>query len=156
METGISSSSALNQKPRIMALDIGQKRTGVALCDHTRLIATPYTSVESENKKTWVEVIRRIAEEEEVGTILVGMPLDQHGEEGADAVKIRKFIALLQERVQLPVVEWDERFSTVQAERTLITAEVSRKKRKEVIDKVVAAILLQSYLDSLRFHLNEY
>lgn len=135
-----------------MALDIGQKRTGVALCDESRLIASPYATVDSQNRKTWVEAIALIAREEEVGAIVVGMPLNQHGEEGEDAKNIRKFIALLQERVALPVIEWDERFSTVQAEKTLLSADVSRKKRKEVIDKVVAAILLQSYLDSLRFH----
>ncbi len=139
------------EKPRIMGLDIGQKRTGVAICDELRLIATPFDTVESENRAKWIERIKAIVEAEEIGRILVGLPLNQHGEEGDDAKKIRKFIALLQERLALPVIEWDERFSTVQAERTLITADVSRKKRKEVIDKVVAAILLQSYLDSLRF-----
>ena len=138
-------------KARIMALDIGTKRTGVALSDDTRLIATPFTTVASENRKKWAEDISSIARDEEIGTILVGLPLNQHGEEGDDAKNIRKFIALLQERVQLPVVEWDERFSTIQAERTLLSADLSRKKRKEVIDKVVAAILLQGYLDSLRF-----
>jgi putative Holliday junction resolvase len=142
-------------KTKIMALDIGQKRTGVAICDELRMIASPFDTVESSNRAEWISQIKTIVEAEEIGSVLVGMPLNQHGEEGEDAKNIRKFIALLQERLALPVIEWDERFSTVQAERTLISAAMSRKKRKEVIDKVVAAILLQSYLDSLRFHSDE-
>lgn len=141
---------------RVMALDIGSKRTGVALSDESLLIASPHSTIEATGRKDWVAKVADVVTEEGVTRILVGLPLNQYGEEGPDAKNIRKFIALLQERVKVPVVEWDERFSTVQAERALIGAEVSRAKRKGVIDKVAAAILLQSYLDSLRFHANPH
>lgn len=140
------------ERKRILALDIGSKRTGVAVSDELLLIASPRTTIEIEEKKKWVEKVAEIVEEEEIAQILVGLPLNQHGEEGEDAKKVRRYIALLRERLSLPVIEWDERFSTVQVERTLIDADMSRKKRKTVIDKVVAAVLLQSYLDSLRFN----
>lgn len=139
------------EKPRILALDIGSKRTGVALSDELRLISSPLTTVEAKNKKEWAQKIIDIVEESEAGSVLVGVPLNQHGEEGADAKKAKEFIALLRERLSVPVIEWDERFTTVQAENLLVTADVSRMKRKQVIDKVAAAIILQSYLDSLRF-----
>lgn len=139
-------------KTRILALDIGSKRTGVAISDETRLIATPLTTVEARQKKDWLEKVSGLVESEEASEIVVGFPLNQHGEEGVDAKKIREYIAVLRERFTLPVIEWDERFTTVQAERALLTFDVSRQKRKQVIDKVAAAIILQSYLDSLRFH----
>jgi putative holliday junction resolvase len=139
------------EKGRIVALDIGSKRTGLAVCDHERRISVPLTKIEATQKKEWIRLVAQIVEEEEPTEILVGLPLNHHGEEGEDARKIREYIALLRERFTLPVIEWDERFTTAQAERTLITADLSRKKRRDVIDKVAASIILQSYLDSLRF-----
>lgn len=136
---------------RLLGLDVGSKRTGVAVSDAYRMIATPLTTVEAKNKGEWVKKIIEIIEKEEISAVLIGIPLNQFGEEGQDAKNIRGYIALLRERVSLPVIEWDERFTTVQAERTLISADVSRRDRKGVIDKVAAAIILQSYLDSLRF-----
>lgn len=149
----------MNEHPlpagRVMALDIGEKRTGVALSDESLLIASPHSTIEARGKKDWLRQVGALVDAENVARILVGLPLNQYGEEGDDAKNTRKFIALLQEGLKVPVVEWDERFSTVQAERALIGADVSREKRKGVIDKVAAAILLQSYLDSLRFHSND-
>lgn len=136
---------------RIMALDIGQKRTGVALSDETRLISSPHCVVNTEPRKEWIKNLTNIISEYEVKEVLVGIPLNQFGEEGEDAQNIRKYVAVLREAISIPVVEWDERFSTVQAERALISADMSRKNRKQVIDKVAAAIILQSYLDSQRF-----
>jgi len=135
---------------RILGLDIGTKRTGIALSDESRLFASPLIVITPANKLIWVETIKKICVENEVSEILVGVPFDQHGEAGDDALNIRKYIALLRERIKLPVVEWDERFTTVQATRMLIEGEVRRSKRKEVIDKVAAAIILQGYLDRLR------
>lgn len=140
---------------RILALDIGTKRTGVALSDELQTFASPNTVLPMENKNIWIKNLSNIIEENEVGQVVVGLPLNQHGESGKDAESVGKIIALLRERLKVPVIEWDERFTTVQAERALISADVSRQKRKEVIDKVAAAILLQSYLDHLRFQTGE-
>jgi putative holliday junction resolvase len=139
------------KKGRIVALDIGSKRTGIAVCDGERRISVPLTKIEATQKKEWLRLVAEILAEEEPTELLVGIPLNHRGEEGEDARKIKEYIALLRERFTLPVIEWDERFTTAQAERTLITADLSRKKRKDVIDKVAASIILQSYLDSLRF-----
>ena len=134
-----------------MALDIGHKRTGLAISDESRLISSPHSVIDTEPRKTWTERLSQIIAENEVTEVLVGIPLNQFGEQGEDALNIQKYVALLRERVSVPVIEWDERFSTVQAEKTLIFADMSRKNRKQVIDKVAAAIILQNYLDSLRF-----
>jgi putative Holliday junction resolvase len=145
----------MNETPtRIMALDIGSKRTGVALSDETRLFASPLVTVEETQIKPWLVKIQKLVEEHEVAEVLVGLPLNQFGEEGKDALNIRRYIAALQGGLKIPVIEWDERFTTVQAERTLLEADLSRKNRKKVIDQVAACIILQGYLDSLKFNQN--
>lgn len=141
----------MTTRTRILSLDIGTKRTGVALSDETRLLASPLTTVEETQIKPWVLKIKALVEENEVAEVVVGLPLNQYGEEGKDALNIRKYIAALQGELTIPVIEWDERFTTVQAERSLIEADFSRKNRKKVIDQIAASIILQGYLDRLRF-----
>jgi putative holliday junction resolvase len=136
---------------RTLGLDIGTKRTGVAIADETLTLASPLTHIEAHSKKEWLRKLLVFFENYEIEQLIVGIPLNHHGEEGEDANRIREYIALLREKVTYPVIEWDERFTTVQAERSLITADISRKNRKQVIDKVAASIMLQSYLDHLRF-----
>lgn len=135
---------------RIMALDIGTKRTGVALSDELRLIASPRDTIQEKRIDLWFKKVCEFIEEEEVTSIVVGLPLNQYGEEGPDAERIRQYLSMMRKRVSIPVIEWDERFTTLQAERLLIGSDVSREKRKLVIDKIAAAIILQSYLDSLK------
>jgi len=142
----------MENRTRIMALDIGSKRTGVALSDETLLFASPLMTLEETQLKPWVSKVKNLVEEHQVAKVLVGLPLNQFGEEGRDALNIRKYIAALQEGLSVPVIEWDERFTTAQAERTLIDADVSRKGRKKVIDQIAACIILQGYLDSLKFN----
>ena len=101
--------------------------------------------------KEWLRKLLSFLNDYSIDKIIVGIPLNQDGEAGVDAERIRKYIALLREKVNYPVIEWDERFTTVQAERVLITSDVSRKNRKQVVDQLAAAIMLQSYLDYLRF-----
>jgi len=136
---------------RILALDIGNKRTGVALSDETRLFASPLVTIHETQFKPWLKAINQLIEDHEVAEVVVGLPLDQFGEEGQDALSIRRYITVLQEALKIPVVEWDERFTTLQAERSLLEADVSRKNRKKVIDQVAACMILQSYLDRLRY-----
>lgn len=138
-------------RTRVLALDIGEKRTGVALSDESRTISSPLTVLDVDKGNQWIKKVADLTEQHEVAEVLVGLPLNQHGEEGSDAEKIQKVIALLRGRLKVPVIEWDERFTTVQAQRSLLEADVSRRKRKEVIDKVAASILLQSFLDSRKF-----
>lgn len=140
--------------PRILCLDIGLKRTGVAVCDETRTLASPVTVIDSTHRKKWVAEVARLIESTESGMCVVGLPLNQDGEPGRDAEVIRRFIAALRESVSVPVIEWDERFTTVQAEQALIEAQYSWKERKSIIDQAAAAIILQSYLDNLSFNRN--
>jgi putative holliday junction resolvase len=132
---------------RTLSLDIGSKRTGVACSDEYNLIASPLMVVEAVGLTEWIQRIMEVVEMEEPARIVVGLPLDNEGEPGRDAANIRKYIALLRERVQVPVIEWDERYTTVEAERVLLEGNVSRRRRKQVIDKIAAAIILKSYLE---------
>lgn len=141
----------MNDK-KILALDIGEKRTGVAVSDESKTFSFPVEVLQATKLQEWVTGILAIVEAQEpIESIVVGFPLNQDGEEGRDAQNINKYVAALQQRLQIPVIKWDERFTTVQAERALIEADLSRKKRRQVIDKVAATMILQSYLDSLRF-----
>lgn len=135
-------------KGRVLALDIGEKRTGVAVSDEERILASPLLVVEALGRKDWLRKIRCVIEQEAPVEIVVGMPLDQYGAEGRDAEKIQRYVQMLKGAVRVPVVEWDERFTTVQAERALLEADVSRRRRKQVIDKVAAALILRAYLDA--------
>ncbi len=132
---------------RTLSLDVGSKRTGVACSDEYNLIASPLMVIEAVGLTQWIEKVLAVIEQEEPARIVVGLPLNGEGEEGRDALNIRRYIALLRERVQIPVIEWDERYTTVEAERILLEADVSRKRRKQVIDKIAAAIILKSYLE---------
>ncbi|MCB0403675.1 MAG: Holliday junction resolvase RuvX [Bdellovibrionales bacterium] len=136
---------------RILALDVGTKRTGAAISDESRTFSFPLLQFEASDPRRWVENVVALIDENDVGTLVVGMPLDSSGEPSEMGLEIRKRVALLQKSKSLPIIEWDERLTSAQAERYLIEGEVSRKKRKQVVDKVAATILLQSYLDSLQF-----
>ena len=136
---------------RVLGLDVGTKRTGIAIADETLTLASPLTHIEANSPKDWTSKILSFLGHYSIEKIIVGIPLNQDGEEGSDAERIKKYIALLREKVNFPVIEWDERFTTVQAEKTLIASDMSRKNRKLVIDSLAAAIMLQSYLDYLRF-----
>lgn len=131
---------------RVMGLDVGDRRIGVALSDELGLTASPRQVIPRDGRE-WIAVAR-LAAEAGVGEIVVGVPRSLRGELGPQAEKVLQFIETLRARVNVPVREWDERLSTVEAERVLLSADASRARRREVIDKVAAAVILQSYLDS--------
>ena len=134
---------------RILALDHGTKRIGLAISDETKLIAQPLEFIPAEPFAAVVERLYELLRDNEVELILVGMPRNMDGSYGAAAFKVEEFVEELRSSVPVPVKTWDERLTSVQANRLLIQAEVRRAKRKEKVDKMAAAILLQSYLDSL-------
>lgn len=134
---------------RILALDYGTKRIGVALSDELGWTAQP---LETLNRRTLDRDIAHIAAlvgTHEVRQVLLGFPLQLDGREGPAIQAMREFQARLEEGVPVPVILWDERLTTKSAEDLLIAADVSRKKRKGVVDRIAASILLQSYLASL-------
>lgn len=134
---------------RLMGLDYGDRRIGVALSDEMGWTAQGYDVIERRrNPEEDMEKIRRIVQAEGVTGIVVGLPKNMNGTVGPRGEICIAFADTLRDILQLPVHLWDERLTTVSAERTLLEADVSRKKRKLVIDKMAAAIILQGFLDS--------
>ena len=134
---------------RILALDHGTKRTGVAVSDELKLIAQPLEYISAEPFAEFLARLKVLLREKEVELILVGLPRNMDGTYGPAALKVQAFIAALKSALTVPIKTWDERLTSVQANRLLLEGQVRREKRKEKVDKMAAAILLQSYLDSL-------
>ena len=132
---------------RILGLDIGEKRIGVALSDPLGIIASALTVIERTTDEAAIKQIINLALENEAERIVVGMPRSLDGSLGKQAQAVQSFIDLLKERTQLPVVSWDERLSTVAAERALLETGMKRDKRKKHRDSLAAAFILQGYLD---------
>ena len=132
---------------RVLGLDYGSKRVGVAVSDELRMIAQPLELIAAEPRSRLMERLTQIIAEKEVSRIVVGLPRNMNGSYGPATEMVRGFIDALRDTVQIPIDSWDERLTTVQANRDLIAANVRRRDRKGRVDKTAAAILLQSYLD---------
>ena len=122
---------------------------GLALSDELGVIATPLEFVPAEPFDKFLARLKEIIHEKQVELLLVGMPRNMDGSYGPAALKVQAFVAVLQGALTTPIKTWDERLTSTQANRFLIAANVRRDKRKEKVDKTAAAILLQSYLDSV-------
>lgn len=129
---------------KIMALDVGDRTIGVATCDELEISATPRVVLPRNGKE--LDELERLVTDEGVEEIVVGMPVSLGGFLGPQAEKVTKFIAAVQRRIDVPVRSWDERMSTVEAERVLLEADTSRARRRRVIDKVAATVILEGYL----------
>jgi putative Holliday junction resolvase len=132
---------------RKIGLDVGDKRIGVAVSDALGLTAQGINTID---RKGSVEALKKIIAEYEVDSIIVGIPKMLNGTIGIQGEKVMEFINELKKAISLPVTLWDERLSTLAAERALLEANVRRKKRKSLRDKVSAIVILQNYLDSIR------
>lgn len=135
---------------RIMGLDIGDKTIGVAASDIMGITAQGVTTVRRVGKKKDIEELKAIIKEKQVNKIVSGLPKNMNGTIGPQGEKVQKFCELLQEETGIAIEFWDERLSTVAAERTLIEGNVRRENRKKVIDMLAAVIILQGYLDLKR------
>ncbi len=135
---------------RIVGLDVGSVRIGVAVSDPLGIMALPHSVITRTTLEADLDAIRKLAAEVEAVRIVAGMPLNQEGKQGPQAEKVTEFLNRLREVVGVEVVTQDERFSTAEATRMLIGANVSRKGRKKVVDKVAAHHILQTYLDRLK------
>jgi len=131
---------------RIMGFDLGEKTIGVAMSDALKLTAQPVKVIKRSQKE--MEEIAGLIKEYEVEEIVLGYPRNMNGTYGERARLTEEFSQILKERFSLPVKLWDERLSTVGAGRALLEADLSRAKRKKVIDKMAAVFILQGYLDS--------
>lgn len=132
---------------RIVGLDIGEVRTGVAISDPFQMIASPHEVIQVPSRDALLARIVEVVKASEAIEVVVGIPLDQQGERGPQARKIMAVVERLKVLLDIPVITQDERFSTAEAQRMLISQDVRRAKRKQVIDKVAAAHILQGYLD---------
>jgi putative holliday junction resolvase len=132
---------------RILAIDYGTKRVGLALSDETGTIAQPAGFLSAEPAAKLLDSLKEIVAQKNVAEIVVGLPRNMNGTYGPAADKTSEFAAALRQVVTVPVKTWDERLTTVQANRYLIETGMRRQARKERVDQTAAAILLQSYLD---------
>lgn len=133
---------------RLMGLDYGDRRIGVAISDEMGWTAQGHSVIERRKPEEDMEKIRQIAESSGVTEIVLGLPKNMNGTIGPRGEICIAFAESLRDILQMPVHLWDERLTTVSAERALLEADVSRKKRKQVIDKMAAALILQNYMDS--------
>jgi len=131
---------------RILALDYGTRRIGVAISDELGWIAQPLETFERRTLEQDIAYIAALIRSNEVAQVVLGLPLQLDGRQGLAVEAMREFAAKLEACLPVPLILWDERMTTKAAEDLLIAADVSRKKRKGVVDRIAAAILLQSYL----------
>jgi putative Holliday junction resolvase len=135
---------------RVLGIDLGSRRIGVAVSDGLGLTAQPKATIERHGGVRDLQAIAAAAKDAGADRIVLGLPIDPEGNEGPAAVRARVFADKLRVALQLPVELIDESFSTVEAEEVLLAADVSRAKRKQVIDKLAAAVILQRWLDTHR------
>ncbi len=135
---------------RVMGLDVGARRIGVALSDADGTLATPLTTIRATPREYALEQLRRLAAEHSVVELVVGLPLTLRGEVGPQATIVQAFAVELEAALKLPVAFFDERLTSVAAEQLLRDLGVKPAKRKEQIDQVAAGIILQDFLDHRR------
>ena len=135
---------------RVLGVDYGEKRLGLAVSDPGGLIALALDTVQVENRRQALAAVVAACRETEAEQVVVGLPLNMDGTRGPMADKADAFADALGRAAGLPVATWDERLSTAAAERVLLEADLSRRKRKKVRDRVAAQVILQGYLDALQ------
>lgn len=145
----MSSYSILEGSMRLMALDIGERRIGVALSDPGQMLARGLRVITRRSRQADASLIASLAREHEVEKIIVGHPLHLDGRAGEQARRIEEYARALQQDTGVPVLLWDESYSTERAREAMIEAGRKRKERKERLDAVAAAVILQDYMDSV-------
>jgi putative Holliday junction resolvase len=134
---------------RILSLDIGKRKIGMAISDVLGITAQPVETILRDTTKNDFTRIKEIARDMNVTKIIVGLPLNMNGTIGSRAKETYSFVEKLKCELEIPIQLWDERLTTLGAQRILLKADMSRKKRKKLDDKIAAQLILQSYLDSL-------
>ncbi len=134
---------------RILGLDYGSRRIGVAVCDELGMTAQGVTTIARRNREADLDGIAELIRRNGIERIVVGYPLRLDGSEGIQCEKINRFIRRLEMRFSLPVIRWDETLSTKEAEELLHRRGVDQKKRRDLVDRVAASLILQGYLDAI-------
>ena len=138
----------MSRPGRLLGVDYGSVRIGLAVSNPERTIASPLATYERQGPASDASFFQKLVAQEEIAEVVVGLPVHLSGREGEKAQEARKFGQWLGQAMRLPVVFWDERFTTVEAEGHLLDAGLTRKRRRDRRDRVAAQILLQSYLDA--------
>jgi putative Holliday junction resolvase len=133
---------------RILGLDYGSKRIGVAVCDELGMTAQGLATITRKNRRQTLEEIAGFIRTYNAEKIVIGYPIRLNGTEGIQCEKINRFASLLESSFSLPVIKWDETLSTKEAEEILIRTNIARKKRRNIVDKLAASLILQGYLDA--------
>jgi putative Holliday junction resolvase len=139
----------LTRNQRLLGLDVGEKTIGLALSDVGRMIATPFKTIQRGKFTTDAESLIAIIREHDVGALILGYPVNMDGSEGPRCQSTRQFARNLAEKIDMPMLLADERMSTLAVTRTMLDADLSRKRRAELVDKMAASYILQSVLDTL-------
>jgi len=134
---------------RILGLDYGEKRIGVAVCDELGLTAQGLPTIIRKTRKHDWEILENLVKNYQVEKIVIGYPVRLDGSEGIQCEKVNRFAALLEKTFVLPVIKWQETLSTKEAEEILINSGVRWQKRKKMVDKLAACLILQDYLKSM-------
>jgi putative pre-16S rRNA nuclease len=138
------------EKGRNLGLDVGERRIGVAVSDPLGWTASPLPAIQRTGWKRDLARVRALVEEHRAACVVVGLPIRMDGTRGTSAERSLEFVRRLQATIRAPVVTWDERLTTREAERLMVEADVRRERRREVIDGLAACLILQGYLDSRR------
>jgi putative Holliday junction resolvase len=140
--------SEIGRQRRILGLDVGAKRIGVAISDLLGITAQGLQTLQRQNKRLDFAQLERVIREHQVAEIVMGLPLRMSGAEGVQAEKMQAFAEEIRRRFKLPVHLWDERLTSAQANRLLRETEMSIKRRGEVVDQMAAVLILQSWMDA--------
>ena len=146
-ERGHDRRRVYSPRMRLLGLDVGDRRIGLALSDESATLASGLRTIVRAGLKKDLRELAELVSEHEVAEVVVGLPRKLDGSEGPQARKVLGFVEALKKALRIPVATWDERFTTVAAEHALIEGGVSRGRRKDLVDKVAAVLILQNYLD---------
>jgi putative Holliday junction resolvase len=127
---------------------VGTKRFGVAVSDPLKMFASPHSLIKVDHDREALDGVVRVCAEQDAETLVVGLPLNMNGSRGPAAERVEGFVEKLRQRLDIPIILWDERLTTKTAEAALIEADTRRERRKELVDKIAAQILLQHYMDA--------
>jgi putative holliday junction resolvase len=133
---------------RYLAIDHGQKRTGLAVCDASETVVSPHSVIETANSAVLLKRIVSVITDEEIEAVVVGLPFNMDGTEGSRAEKVREFAQALADTINIPVLFHDERLSSFEAENLAVDLELTRKKKKKRLDAIAAAQILNGFLDA--------
>ena len=133
---------------RYLAIDHGQKRTGLAVSDASETLVSPHSVIETQKEEELLKRVVSIIDEEKIEAVVIGLPFNMDGSEGPRAKKVRAFGKLLSDRLQIPVLFHDERLSSFEAEQLIVDLELTRKKKKKRLDAIAAAEILKGFLDT--------